>query len=60
VLNRNVSSNVDLDSVAMRGETVSIRVEEAEKEVAFFKTMAQISIAFTVGIVAGLTMTKKK
>jgi hypothetical protein len=59
VLNRNVSSPTDLDSLA-RGDTVSIRVEEAEKEVAYFKTMAQISIALTVGLVAGVTLTKKK
>lgn len=46
--------------MAMRGETVPIRVVEAEKEAAFFKKMAQISTAFTVGIVAGLTLIKKK
>jgi hypothetical protein len=44
----------------MRGENVSIRVEEAEKEASFFKTIAQISIAFSVGLVAGLTLLKKK
>lgn len=52
VLNRNATSYVDLDSVVMRGENVSIRVEEAEKEASFFKTIAQISIAFSVGLVA--------
>ncbi|MGK3735828.1 MAG: hypothetical protein ACI90V_002669, partial [Bacillariaceae sp.] len=60
VLNRNATSYVDLDSVVMRGENVSIRVEEAEKEASFFKTIAQISIAFSVGLVAGLTLLKKK
>ena len=57
---KNLSSHKDLDSMAMRGETVSIRVVEAEKEAAFFKKMAQISTAFTVGMVAGLTLIKKK
>ena len=60
MLKRITSSHVDLDSMAMREETVPIRVVEAEKEAAFFKTMAQISTAFTVGIVAGLTLIKKK
>jgi len=47
-------------SVASRGENIVNRVENAEKEAAFFKKMAQISIAFTIGLVSGLLLMKRK
>jgi len=61
IITRRLSqSDTDLGSVVSRGENVITRVEDAEKEAAFFKKMAQISIAFTIGLVSGLVLTKRK
>jgi len=60
IITRTLSQS-DMDgSVASRGENIVNRVENAEKEAAFFKKMAQISIAFTIGLVSGLLLMKRK
>lgn len=50
-------SNIDL--VSLNVESIS-RVEEAEKEAAYFKMLAHITMAFTGGLVAGLAFMKTK
>jgi len=55
-----LSSNQDLQMLSKGVENVASRIEKAEKEAAFFKKIAQVTVAFAVGLISGVALTKKK